>query len=67
VQSFTNSLQSLALFSALPRLVIDFLAVSAMVAIAAILLTGAQDLQSVLLLLGMFRQCFTCDTHTLGI
>src|SRR5204863_10127606 len=49
-----HSLRSLAFLSALPRLVIDTLAVSAMVAIAAILLRGGADLQSILPLLGMF-------------
>jgi ATP-binding cassette, subfamily B, bacterial PglK len=54
VRHFTNSLQSLAFLSALPRLVVDTLAVSAMVAIATILLRGGADLQSILPLLGMF-------------
>jgi ATP-binding cassette, subfamily B, bacterial PglK len=54
VQRFTDSLRSLAFFSAFPRLVIDTLAVSAMVAIAAILLRGGENLQSILPLLGMF-------------
>jgi ATP-binding cassette, subfamily B, bacterial PglK len=54
VQRFTASLRSLAFLSAFPRLVIDTLAVSAMVAIAAILLRGGEDLQSILPLLGMF-------------
>ena len=54
VRRFTDSLQSLAFLSSLPRFAIDTLAVSAMVAIAAILLRVGQDLQSILLLLGMF-------------
>ena len=54
VRRFTDSLGSLAFLSAFPRLVIDTLAVSAMVAIAAILLRGGEDLQSILPLLGMF-------------
>jgi ATP-binding cassette, subfamily B, bacterial PglK len=54
VRHFTDSLRSLAFLSAFPRLVIDTLAISAMVAIAAILLRGGEDLQSILPLLGMF-------------
>jgi ATP-binding cassette, subfamily B, bacterial PglK len=54
VRNFTESLRSLAFFTAFPRLIIDTLAVSAMVAIAAILLVRGQDLQSILPLLGMF-------------
>ncbi len=54
VRRFTDSLGSLAFLSAFPRLVIDTLAVSAMVVIAAILLRGGEDLQSILPLLGMF-------------
>jgi ATP-binding cassette, subfamily B, bacterial PglK len=54
VRHFTASLRSLAFLSAFPRLVIDTLAISAMVAIAAILLRGGEDLQSILPLLGMF-------------
>ena len=54
VRRFTASLGSLSFFSAFPRLVIDTLAVSAMVTIAAILLKGGEDLQSILPLLGMF-------------
>src|SRR5258708_15230625 len=54
VRRFTDSFQSLAFLSAIPRFAIDTLAVSAMVAIAAILLRVGQDLQSILLLLGMF-------------
>jgi ABC-type multidrug transport system fused ATPase/permease subunit len=54
VQRFTDSLRSLSFHSALPRFVIDTLAISAMVAIATILLRRGQDLQSILLLLGMF-------------
>jgi len=54
VRHFTESLRSLSFFSAFPRFVIDTLAVTAMVAIAAILLRGGRDLQSILPLLGMF-------------
>ena len=54
VRRFTDSLRSLAFLSAFPRVVIDTLAVSAMVVIAAILLRGGEDLQSILPLLGMF-------------
>jgi ATP-binding cassette, subfamily B, bacterial PglK len=54
VQRFTDSWRSLTFLAAVPRFVIDTLAVSAMVAIAAILLVRGQDLQSILLLLGMF-------------
>lgn len=54
VQRFTNSLRSLSFLSALPRFIVDTLTVSSMVAIAVILLSGGKDLQSVLLLLGMF-------------
>jgi ABC-type multidrug transport system fused ATPase/permease subunit len=54
VRRFTDSLRSLAFLSAFPRLVIDTLAVSAMVVIAAILLRGGEDLQSILPILGMF-------------
>ena len=54
VRRFTDSARSLTFLSVVPRFVIDTLAVSAMVAIAAILLTRGEDLQSTLLLLGMF-------------
>ncbi len=54
VQRFTDSLRSLSFLSALPRFVIDTLAVTAMVAIAAILLRSGEDLQSILPILGMF-------------
>lgn len=53
-QRFTGALQLLGFFSAFPRFVIDTLAVTAMVAIAAIVLQIGQDLQSTLPLLGMF-------------
>ena len=52
--AFTNSPRSLHFLHDIPRFVIDTLAVTAMVAIAAILLARGQDLQSTLLLLGMF-------------
>jgi ATP-binding cassette subfamily C protein len=54
VRRFTDALRSLTFLTAIPRLCIDTLAVSGVVAIAAILLMGGQDLQSILLLLGMF-------------
>jgi ATP-binding cassette subfamily C protein len=54
VQRFTNSLRSLSFLSALPRFVTDTLAVTAMVAIAAILLRGGENMQSILPILGMF-------------
>jgi ATP-binding cassette, subfamily B, bacterial PglK len=54
VRRFTDCSRSLSFLSAFPRFAIDTLAVSAMVVIAAILLRGGQDLQSILLLLGMF-------------
>jgi ABC-type multidrug transport system fused ATPase/permease subunit len=54
VQRFTDALRSLSFLSAFPRLIIDTLAVTAMVAIAAILLRGGEDLQSILPILGMF-------------
>lgn len=54
VHRFADSVRALALLAALPRFIIDTLAVTAMVAIAAILLGRGEDLQSTLLLLGMF-------------
>lgn len=51
---FTGSLGSLSFLSTFPRLIIDTLAISAVMAIAIILVTRGQDLQSILLLLGMF-------------
>jgi ABC-type multidrug transport system fused ATPase/permease subunit len=54
VQRFADAARSLTFFTMAPRLVIDTLAVAAMVTIAAILLTRGEDLQSTLLLLGMF-------------
>lgn len=54
VERFTDALRSLSFLSALPRFVIDTLAVSAMVAIAAILLSRGEDMQSILPILGMF-------------
>ena len=54
VQRFSGSARSLAFLVTMPRFVIDTLSVTAMVAIAAILLGRGQDLQSSLLLLGMF-------------
>ena len=54
VRGFTNSLRTLHFLTTIPRFAIDTLAVTAMVAVAAILLERGQDLQSTLLLLGMF-------------
>jgi ATP-binding cassette, subfamily B, bacterial PglK len=54
LQRFTDSVRSLNFLSALPRFIVDTLAVAAIVAIAAILLRGGEDLQSILPLLGMF-------------
>ncbi len=54
VQRFTDAWRSLTFLSSVPRFVIDTLAVSAVVAIAATQLMRGQDLQSILLLLGMF-------------
>jgi ATP-binding cassette, subfamily B, bacterial PglK len=54
VQRFSDSARSLAFLTTIPRFIIDTLSVTATVAIAAILLGRGQDLQSSLLLLGMF-------------
>jgi ATP-binding cassette subfamily C protein len=54
VYNFTDSLRSLTLLTTIPRFVLDTLAVAAMLVIAAILLGRGQDLQTSLLLLGMF-------------
>lgn len=54
VRRFADAARSLTFFTVAPRFVIDTLAVAAMVAIASILLTRGEDLQSTLLLLGMF-------------
>jgi ABC-type multidrug transport system fused ATPase/permease subunit len=54
VRDFTNSLRTLHFLTTIPRFAIDTLAVIAMVAVAAIVLERGQDLQSTLLLLGMF-------------
>ena len=54
VQRFTNSNRLLSFLVTLPRFIIDTLFVTALVTIAAILLARGQDLQSSLLLLGMF-------------
>jgi ABC-type multidrug transport system fused ATPase/permease subunit len=54
VRRFADSMRSLTFLTTAPRFVIDTLAVTAMVTIAAILLGRGQDLQSTLLLLGMF-------------
>jgi ATP-binding cassette subfamily C protein len=54
VHRFADSSRSLTVLGVIPRFVIDTLAVTAMVVIAAILLARGQDLQSTLLLMGMF-------------
>ena len=54
VHRFADASRSLTVLGVIPRFVIDTLAVTAMVAIAAILLARGQDLQSTLLLMGMF-------------
>ena len=54
VQRFSNSARILNFLVTLPRFIIDTLAVTALVAITTILLAQGQDLQSSLLLLGMF-------------
>ena len=54
VQSFAESMQWLTFLTTSPRFVIDTLAVIAMVTIAGIQLGRGEDLQSTLLLLGMF-------------
>ncbi|HTW87001.1 MAG TPA: ABC transporter ATP-binding protein [Candidatus Binataceae bacterium] len=54
VQRFTNSNRLLLFLMTLPRFIIDTLSVAALIAIAAILLARGQDLQSSLLMLGMF-------------
>jgi ATP-binding cassette, subfamily B, bacterial PglK len=54
VQRFSNSARLLSFLVTLPRFIIDTLSVTALVAIATILLARGQDLQSSLLLLGMF-------------
>ena len=53
-QRFADSWRSVMLLSSIPRLVVDTLAVSAMVAIALVILMRGQDMQSLLPLLGMF-------------
>ena len=54
VQRFSNSNRLLSFLTTLPRFIIDTLSVVALITIAAILLARGQDLQSSLLLLGMF-------------
>jgi ABC-type bacteriocin/lantibiotic exporter with double-glycine peptidase domain len=54
VQRFSNSARLLSFLVTLPRFIVDTLSVTALVAIAMILLARGQDLQSSLLLLGMF-------------
>ncbi len=54
VQRFSNSNRLLSFLVTFPRFMIDTLSVTALVAIATILLARGQDLQSSLLLLGMF-------------
>jgi ATP-binding cassette, subfamily B, bacterial PglK len=54
VQRFTAGARASSFLSSVPRFVIDTLAVGAMIAVSAILLEEGEDLQSILLLLGMF-------------
>ncbi len=54
VSHFTDTVRALMYLSSVPRFVIDTLAVSALVASAAILLASGRDLQAILPLLGMF-------------
>ena len=54
VSRFAEAVRSMMFFSVVPRFVIDTLAVTTMVAIAAILLARGQDLFSMLPVLGMF-------------
>ncbi len=54
VYGFANSMRSLTFLTTSPRFLIDTLAVTAMVTIASILLERGEDLQTTLLLLGMF-------------
>jgi ATP-binding cassette subfamily C protein len=54
VRRFADGMRTMMLLSNIPRLVMDTLAVSAMVAIALISLVRGQDLQSLLPVLGMF-------------
>jgi ATP-binding cassette subfamily C protein len=54
VHRFADASRSLTVLGVVPRFVIDTLAITAMVAIAAILMARGQDLQSTLLLMGMF-------------
>jgi ATP-binding cassette subfamily C protein len=54
VQRFSNSNRLLSFYITLPRFIIDTLSVTALITIAAIILARGQDLQSSLLLLGMF-------------
>jgi hypothetical protein len=55
VQRISNSARLLSYLLTLPLFIIDTLSVTALVAIATILLARGQDLQSSLLLLGIFR------------
>jgi ATP-binding cassette, subfamily B, bacterial PglK len=54
VRRFSNSARKLLFLMTLPRFIIDTLSVTALVAITTILLVRGRDLQSSLLLLGMF-------------
>ena len=54
VYQFADLIRSMAFLTASPRFIIETLAVIAMVTIAAILIARGEDLQSTLLLLGMF-------------
>jgi ATP-binding cassette subfamily C protein len=54
VRLLADSLRSFTFLSAIPRLLMDALAVSAMVAVALLTLLRGQDIQSLLPVLGMF-------------
>jgi ATP-binding cassette, subfamily B, bacterial PglK len=54
VQRFSNSNRLLSFYATLPRFIIDTLSVIALITLAAVILARGQDLQSSLLLLGMF-------------
>ena len=51
---FSDAMRSMMLLSTIPRLLMDTLAVGAMVAIALVILVRGQDMQSLLPVLGMF-------------
>jgi ATP-binding cassette subfamily C protein len=53
-QNFANTQRTVMFLSSVPRLLMDTLAVSAMVAIALVILVRGQDLEALLPVLGMF-------------